>query len=182
MIPGLKRNRSHRIIFWFLILLYPSASHGEGSDFPVGMRGAISFDGGTHRFEQVEAFAGWDMPRRWNFYSDWYFRPTLDVTAGTISNQKAYGFIGTLGPGLQLGKGTFPLIVQGGLSPTILSRYQFDNKDFGSRLQFTTYVSLQWVITKRVSAGLGFQHMSNGGFSKPNPGVNMEFLSTSFCF
>ena len=148
----------------------------------MGIRGAISFDGGTHRFNQFVAFAGWDMPMRWDFYSDWYFRPALDISAGSISNQRAYGFIGTFGPQVQLGKGTFPLFVEGGLSPTFLSRYHFDNKDFCSQLQFTSYVSLQWKITKRAGMGVGFQHMSNGGIAKPNPGVNMAFLSAGYSF
>jgi lipid A 3-O-deacylase len=182
MTPGSYKKSLRIIILSVLVLWITGVCHGQGSNYLAGLRGGISFDGGTERFEQVETFAAWEMPWRWNFYSDWYFRPGVDVSAGWISNQKDSGFVGTLGPTLELHKGNFPIVLEGGSSPTILSRYRFGNKDFGDNFQFTSHIGLKWQVTKQFSLGWRFQHMSNASIAEPNPGVNLEVLSASYTF
>jgi len=72
--------------------------------------------------------------------------------------------------------------LEGGSSPTLLSRYRFEGMDFGERFQFTSHIGLIWYLTDRVSLGYRFQHMSNAGLASPNPGLNLEMLELSYHF
>jgi hypothetical protein len=151
-------------------------------DLSVGARGGVSLDGGANRFRQVESFADLDLPWRWNFYSDWSFQPGFDFAAGWLAGDHAEAFIGSLGPELTLRKGKFPIALEGGASPTFLSRYQFGEKNFGEDFQFTSHLGVDWKIARHFDVDLRFQHMSNAGISSHNPGLNMLMLSTSYHF
>lgn len=154
----------------------------KAQDYFAGARGGFSLDNDGGRFRQVEAYGGVDLPWRWNFSGNWYLRPGGDASAGWISEGRMGGFVGTLGPFVELGKGQFPVRIKAGFAPTVLSRYRFATKDFGKNVQFTSRIGLEWTITRRVSAGLWFQHMSNGGLSWSNPGLNLETLSARYNF
>jgi hypothetical protein len=155
---------------------------GEAQDFLTGVRGGASFQDSGHPFTQVEGFAGMNLPWDWRIYSDFYLRPRVEVSAGWINSQDADGFIGTLGPVVELRKGKFPVTLEGGVSPTVLSRYHFGGMDFGGRFQFTDHVGVNWEVTRQFSVGARFQHMSNGGISEPNPGLNLLMLSARYNF
>ncbi|HWY29288.1 MAG TPA: acyloxyacyl hydrolase [Candidatus Acidoferrum sp.] len=148
----------------------------------VGARGGLSINEGNHRFGQSEAFADFDLPWQWNFCSDWRLKPRIDVSAGYLGNETTSAFIGTAGPLLELRKGHFPLALEGGFSPTVISRYRFGSTDFGDGCQFTSHGGLTWYLTDHLSVGCRFQHMSNAGLAKPNPGLNVGMLVLSYHF
>jgi hypothetical protein len=182
MMPRSCQNGLKKIITVAIPLLLLFASRCGAQDFILGARGGISFDGGSQRFHEAEAFAQMELPWKWDFISDFYFRPGLDASAGWISDNAADGFIGTLGPMLKLGKGKFPVTLEAGVSPTILSRDRFGAKDFGDDVQFTSHIGVNWQVTKHFTVGWRFQHMSNAGLARPNPGVNLEILSIGYKF
>ena len=165
-----------------IVFVFLTAFRGGAQDFFAGARGGASLDSAKGRFYEAEAFAGWKMPWCWNFYSDWTLRPYTDLSSGWITGRDADGFIATMGPGAELRFGSFPIFLEGGESPTLLSRYNFGRTDFGQRFQFTSHVSLEWDITKNFTMGFRFQHMSNAGLATPNPGLNIEMLSARLNF
>ena len=69
-----------------------------------------------------------------------------------------------------------------GWSPTAISDYEFTAKDLGSFYQFTTHVGLNVDVFSHLRVGYRFQHMSNGGFIHPNPGLNLHFFGVSYLF
>jgi hypothetical protein len=157
-------------------------SSGRAEDFYVGARGGASFDSPQGHFYQGEAFAGWEIPWHWNFYSKWCLRPVVDASAGGLTAFGASGFVGTSGPILELHYGNFPVFLEGGSSPTYLSQYVFGGIDLGERFQFTSHLSLQWDITKNFAVNARFQHMSDAGLTHTNPGLNIEMLCLRFNF
>ena len=166
------------IVFFMFVSL---ACRGQSEDFLVGARGGLSFNTGIKRFQQVEAFGEWKL-WHWGIYSDLFVRPYLDISAGDLWNEKEEGFAGTLGPGVELHAGKFPVVLEGGSSPTLLSRDNFGGENFGYKFQFTSHIGLRWEITKHFSVDVRFQHMSNAGIAKPNPGLNMQMFSASYGF
>jgi lipid A 3-O-deacylase len=165
------------------VLLLAIAWRSPAQDFlSLGARGGVSFNGGLHRFWQAETFAKMDLPWKWDFYSDWRFQPAVDVSAGWLRGERTDAFIGTAGPVLELSKGKFPLKLEGGSSPTYLSRNRFGAKNFGDRFQFTSHIGVVWDITEHLSVGYRFQHMSNAGIANPNPGLNLQMISVSYRF
>jgi hypothetical protein len=148
----------------------------------VGTRIGASFNGNVHRFKQGEAFTDLNLPWDWYFGSSWQLKLVIDVSAGALNGEDTMAFIGSAGPLLEFGNTNFPVILEGGFSPTVLSRDQFGDKNFGEKLQFTSHLGLTWNITPHISAGYRFQHMSNGGLSEHNPGLNEQMVSLSYHF
>ena len=166
-------------LVWLAAIAYPGAAQDIWS---VGTRGGVSFNSSVHRFSQAEAFGDMYLPWHWDFYSNWRLQPALDASAGWLNGEHANAFVGTVGPVLELHKGTFPLVLEGGSSPTLLSRNRFGSRDFGEAFQFTSHIGLAWDITDHIRVGYRFQHMSNAGISNPNPGLNVQMLTVSYRF
>jgi hypothetical protein len=66
--------------------------------------------------------------------------------------------------------------------PAILSRYDFPSKDFGQFFQFTSHAGINFDVSRRFRLGYRFEHMSNAGFSSPNPGLNLNIFSVGYLF
>lgn len=176
------RHGFKTIGFTTSLLLFLAASRSGAQDFFAGARGGASLDASSGRFYQAEAFAGWKIPWRWNFCSHWSLQPCVDLSAGSITGKDENGFVGTLGPLAELRYGKCPVLLEGGASPTWLSRSTFGSENFGERFQFTSHIGLEWDVTKNFTIEARFQHMSNAGLATPNPGLNIEMLSFRFNF
>ena len=148
----------------------------------AGVRTGFSATSRNDSFWQYEAFATHNLRWRWESASGWYLQTRLDLSAGALSGRGEEGFVGTLGPSLVFGKGSFPLTFEAGSSPTFLSRDEFGNVNFGVPFQFTSHAELGCRIYKQLSAGYRFQHMSNAGISRHNPGLDLHMLEISYRF
>ena len=106
----------------------------------------------------------------------------LDASAGWLGRDRFDAAVATLGPTLVLRYKELPLSMEGGVSLTGLSRDVFGTKDLGSLFQFTSHIGFNVDISSGIRLGYRFQHMSNAGLAKPNPGLNMHMLGVSFLF
>jgi lipid A 3-O-deacylase len=79
-------------------------------------------------------------------------------------------------------RGDFPLKAEAGIAPTYLSRPDFGSKDLGSNFQFTTHAGVAVDMGPSLRLSYRFQHMSNGGFGNPNPGLNLHMIGVSYIF
>jgi Lipid A 3-O-deacylase (PagL) len=175
------RNGRRTIHFTVSFLLVLVICRGRAQDFFSGVRGGSSWDGNNGLFHQAELFGGYNFPCRLE-YSKWFLRPAVDASAGWINNGNTSAFVGTIGLLGELGRGRFPITVEAGAAPTILSRQRFPSRDFGDNFEFTSHVGLNWRMTEHFTLGLRVQHMSNGGIAHLNPGLNMGFLSLKYNF
>ena len=168
-----------------LLFLMTTAGTSRAKEFSletVGFRAGFSGPGSGEDFNQAEFFANWNLPWLWNLGRRWYLEPRADVSLGWLGDRTDNAAIGTLGPSLVLSHGTIPVTLEGGIGPTLLSQHDFGTKDFGIKLQFTSHVGVDWDVTSRWRLGYRFQHMSNGGLSDHNPGLNMHMLGISYLF
>lgn len=165
------------------LLLANAAAAVEAQRLDLGVQGGFSFVA-THgeTFWQAEVLAGWHLPWQWHLDSHWYVDPRMDLTAGTLTGCDQAGFVGTLGPNFFVGHDKFPLSVNLGVSPTVISRPIYDCRDFGTPFQFTSHAGIECAIGSRWRVGYRVQHMSNAGLSGSNPGLNVQMLSVSFKF
>jgi hypothetical protein len=151
----------------------------------AGARFAFGAEGSDSDFRQAEAFVDWNLPWQWDLGKDWHLQTRLGLSAGAlweIGDSGKDGFVGTAGPILALGNSRFPLSLIGGVSPTVLSRYNFHEKNFGEPVQFTSHIGLAFDIASRVRISYRFQHMSNAGLSSDNPGLNLHMFGLSYIF
>jgi lipid A 3-O-deacylase len=165
-----------------LLLLFSAVNRSASQNYLIGVRGGASLDCDPGRFRQVEGFAGWNLPWKWNTRFDFNLLPRLESSAGVLDGGSEAGFVGTAGPVLELRRKFFPLSIEGGASPTFLSRYRFETKDLGGRFQFTDHIGLDWHFKENFDIGCRFQHMSNAGIYKHNPGLNLEMLTADYTF
>jgi len=164
-------------------LLTVAAGAQEYIPESVGARGGFSLGGQrAATFMQGEVFADWYLPLKTESDSGWFLQPKLSLSVGWLGANGVNGVVGTLGPALEFGQRRFPLSLEGGFSPTLISQYQFGTVDLGGEVQFTSYLGLNLDLTRHWRAGYRFQHMSNGDLARSNPGLNMNMFSLSYAF
>jgi hypothetical protein len=164
------------------LLFFSLSGYVNAQTYLVGARGGSTFETDAGHFRQADAFVGRYLPWRWNSYFGLSFKPRVEASAGCLSGGDQDGFVGTLGPVIEMQEGKFPVTLEGGISLTGLSRYDFDDRDLGGQFQFTDHLGFDWHVSKGVTVGWRFQHMSNAGIYRHNPGLNLQMLSASYSF
>ncbi|NML61356.1 acyloxyacyl hydrolase [Massilia sp. RP-1-19] len=72
---------------------------------------------------------------------------------------------------------------EGGIGLNLLSkRYDNDGSELSTHFQFGDHVGAGYVFANRWDLGLKVQHFSNGGYKKPNDGVNFLVLKAARAF
>jgi hypothetical protein len=170
-----------------MIFFGPTVSGADGWDrLTAGLRGGVSASSFNDPFVQVETFADWDLPdhKPWRFQSSsgYYVRMRLDAAAGWLTGNTASAFVASAGPTFVMGKAGFPVSIEIGSSPTILSRYQFGETDLGVPFQFTSHLGLNVDLGSRVALSYRLQHMSNAGLGDHNPGLDLHCVGIGYRF
>jgi Lipid A 3-O-deacylase (PagL) len=172
-------------IYLALLLLAPLfVSGAEPEEFQfhsVGARVGFPAENTSNHFRQADTFLDYNL-WRWNLNENWRLQSRLEISAGWLWERGDDSFVGTLGPKLELSRERFPVSLEGGSSPTYISRYHFSSTDLGANVQFTSHIGLFWDITSHWRVGYRFEHMSNAGLRKPNPGFNLHVLSVGYVF
>lgn len=72
---------------------------------------------------------------------------------------------------------------EGGIGLNLLSkRYDNDNKQLSTNFQFGDHIGAGYVLANGWDVGMKIQHFSNGGYKKPNDGVNFLLLKAARAF
>jgi len=172
-------------IWCFFVLLCAAAHAGWAGDLrfeSAGARFGLGAEDPVAAFHQAEAFVEWDLPWQWDLEREFWVQSRLDVSAGWLGDSRRDAGIITTGPVLVLGYGKFPVSLEGGWSPTLISEHKFSSRNLGSVYQFSSHIGVNLDILSRVRIVYRFLHMSNGGFTKANPGLNMHFFGVSYLF
>jgi hypothetical protein len=148
----------------------------------VGVRVSHSVTTVSEGFMGTELFTDWRLPWERVRGSGWYYAWMLELSAGALSQNRSTGFIGALGPVVGIGHRHFPLYLEMGISPALISRYQFEQRDFGGPFQFVSHVGLGYRFNSRFELEYRIQHMSNAGLETPNPGVNLQSVGLRVSF
>jgi hypothetical protein len=66
--------------------------------------------------------------------------------------------------------------------PTVLTKHEFEGRDLGEHLQFTSYLALgvECGAKRNLAVAYRIQHISNAGINEPNPGLNVYMLEFSY--
>lgn len=108
----------------------------------------------------------------------------LELAVGAIGSSNDSRALLSVGPVWQLPLRTDRFALQVGFSPTLISGSTFDGRDMGGNLHFTSSASFvaNFGATHNISVALRIQHISNGGLSSNNPGMDMFGLTISYRF
>jgi hypothetical protein len=147
----------------------------------LGVRGGFSMDRDTIQFHQIELGAGYALPWSWEG-KKFAFAPGIDASLGWLGDDTKDAMVISAGPEGKLTYTDWPVVLRFGSNPTYLSRFVFDQRDFGVEFQFTSHIGLSWDITDYLQVSYRLQHMSNAGFGTPNPGLNMHMIGIFWLF
>jgi lipid A 3-O-deacylase len=173
------------VVGWAALALLVGASRSRAQEFrvdSVGMRGGFAQKFYARQFYEVEVFNNWKLPWSWDLGKEWFLNTRGDLSTGWLSNDATQSALGTVGPTFVLGRARLPLSLDVGISPTILSRHVFPDRNLGSLLQFTTHIGLSWDFASHWSLDYRFQHISNAGLAFPNPGLSIHEFGISYHF
>lgn len=147
----------------------------------AGVRGGFSADNKDHHLSQIEAFGVYQLPWEMRADSGWGANTQVQLAAGLLSSAGDHGFIGSVGPALNLGKPGFPLEIDLGVSVAVLTRDTFRDRDYNGYAQFISHGGLNYRFSQGMGIGYRFQHMSNAGMNgHSNPGVDMHMISLNW--
>ena len=171
------------VILLAAFILFPgSAAASEPDSWQIG--GRLGFDDGRNdeNFNQVEVFVTRLLPLPFASGDRLSSAVSLEASAGLLSGANTHGFVGTIGPGLALGLWGERLWLKAGISPTVISQDRYGDEDLGGPVQFTSHIGASVKIYKALSLGYRFQHMSNAGLYRHNPGLNLHVVEVSWRF
>ena len=127
MVAVIRTCRWISIIAGVVVCFLLSAVVGRAEEFrleSVGVHGGFSANTTGQIFNQAEVFANWNLPWGWDLGKEWHLQSQLDLSGGWLTDRKDNAAIGTLGPGLVLSRARFPVSLDGGVSPTVISQYR----------------------------------------------------------
>jgi hypothetical protein len=169
-------------------MLTPTAGAADRFAFEsVGARYAFPVTAFGRGFNEAEGFLTFNLPWSWDFECtwlpfEWRVQTRFDVSAGWLGRDGRDAWLATAGPILVFSHEHWPVSLEGGSVPTFISHHEFGNANLGTDFQFTTHIGLNWDFAPHVRLGYRFQHMSNAGISRHNPGLNLQALSLSYVF
>ena len=72
---------------------------------------------------------------------------------------------------------------EGGIGVSLFSKlYDNDSNRLSTRFQFSDHIGAGYVFDKQWELGAKIQHYSNGGYKKPNSGVNLLVVKAAYRF
>ena len=169
----------------FFITLFTFASVARGADqqwVEFGARLGFSKDVKGENFNQLEIATAYRLPSSWMLDEGWIIESRINASAGALHGGGDTAAIVTLGPGLAWVSPSQQYIVEVGITPTLLSKHEFGEADFGGKFQFTSFVGVNGRIGERIAATLRVQHMSNAAIYSPNPGLDQTMLGIHYRF
>ena len=103
---------------------------------------------------------------------DWHIRPWAGMAQSEQGTRFASAGL------LYTYQATNRLCFSAGWAPTYY--HAGDGENLGGDLQFQSFAEIGCILKNRQIVSVRFGHMSNGGFSKPNPGTETLELTYSF--
>ncbi|MGI9319102.1 MAG: acyloxyacyl hydrolase [bacterium] len=171
------------VLISLLALLVPTARGQDLKWSEVGAR--FGFGGTVHgeNFHQLELVTVSQLPWVWQLDNDWILDSRINASAGVLHHDGGdSAVIVTLGPGLALVSPSRQYAIETGINPTLVSKHEFDDADFGGSVQFTSFIGLRSRIDERFTATFRIQHMSNAGIYSHNPGLDQVMLGVNYRF
>ena len=168
----------------FFIALFTFASAVGGADqkwIEFGARFGFAEVVEGEDFNQLEIAAAYRLPWSWMLDEGWILESRINASAGALHHDGGEtAAIVTIGPGLAWVSPSQQYTVEAGISPTLLSKHEFGEADFGGNFQFTSFVGVNARLGEWIAATFRVQHMSNGSIYSFNPGLNQIMLGINY--
>jgi lipid A 3-O-deacylase len=124
--------------------------------------------------------AQWKWQRKWLAGAGWHLGGYWDAQLGAWKGRNQLVDVG-ITPVFRFQEsspGRISPYLEAAIGFHLLSKKRIDSRRFGSAFQFGDHVGagLRFGTRGRYDLSLRYQHLSNGGIRKPNPGINFTQL------
>lgn len=168
---------------YLCMLVIPASSNAKEADwFQLGVRSGVGETGNGFEMKQYEMYGLYRLPWGHRFSSSTALATRLDGTIGGLEHQQQTGAIATLSPTIALDLAHDRISLNGGVGAALLSQRRFEKINFGGNFQFRLHAGADVNVTRRISAGYRFQHMSNANTFETNPGLNLHMAELAYRF
>jgi len=184
-----QRNNKRPLANWIcllLVCLLPLATVAEPSSEARSMQTGFML-GSADPIDSKDFTIG-------EVYVQWLYPPFYETSLGWTMDFRWHASVGALSDdndtaalisgGFQIGtstpKGLARLHV--GTRPTLLSEYDFDERNLGGEFHFISHAGLSFRLAERLHAGARIQHLSNASFYDRNPGLDTVVLDVGWTF
>ena len=108
----------------------------------------------------------------------------LELAVGSISSSSSERAFVSFGPVWRFPFADDAAFVDFGFSPTLIGGSEFNGRDLGGDVHFTSSIAIGATFGRRrsIAVSLRAQHASNGGLSDANPGIDMFGINIAFNF
>lgn len=109
----------------------------------------------------------------------WLRAHHTEIAVGGIQNADDSRPFLSIGPVWRWGREDQSVFVEFGFSPTFIGGSRFGDRDMGGNVHFTSSLSIGHTFGRfrQAALSLRLQHISNGGLSDTNPGMDMLGLN-----
>jgi hypothetical protein len=147
--------------------------------------------GNGDRVDRVGAAVQWDWNRQLLSFSDWHLGGYWDVSlsqwhkgsvaAGQNKDITEFGFTPVFRIQPNALKGPY---LEAGIGAHLLSHVSIGDKNLSTSFQFGDHIGLGYRFGAKGAFDLGyrFQHYSNAGIKRPNPGINFNEVRLQYHF
>lgn len=104
----------------------------------------------------------------------------FETALGVVHDKKNSSLLFSMGPTLKLINYENIVSVSAGLKPSLITNHVFNNFDLGGTFNFKSNVALTISLNKKINLGYRFEHISNAGLYKKNPGVNFHYVEVVY--
>lgn len=170
-------------LFCIALFTFVSAARGADPDWvEFGVRLGYSKDVRGENLSQLEVATAYRLPSSWVLDDGWLLESRINASAGALDGGGDTAAIVTMGPGLAWISPSQQYTFELGISPTLISKHEFGDADFGGNFQFTSFVGVNARLGERIAATVRVQHMSNASIYDPNPGLDQAMLGIHYRF
>jgi lipid A 3-O-deacylase len=167
----------------FLLALFGIGSAECGwAQIEIGFRAGENNSICKESFQQRELIFRGALPWEYRINSDFSISTQMEITAGKLECGRDRAFLASLGPSIIFSYYENLIDLDAGISPTLVTEYEFHHKNIGGFIQFTSHVGIYYSTFQFMKLGYRFQHMSNASLYEHNPGINLHLFEARFRF
>ncbi len=105
---------------------------------------------------------------------------SLEMTFSVMNDKTNNSLSFSLGPTIELFHYESIVFISAGIKPSLMTNYVFDEFNLGGRFNFKSHIELTASLIKNMNIGFGFEHISNAGLYKKNPGINLHYIEIAY--
>lgn len=159
---------------WTLSLFVPTVWAAEKLEFGIGVRSGFSAFKKEETFHIHELIAYHTLPWDWQWNGGWVLDTFWEIHFGLLSAAGEERVLLSTGPMITLQTPWKRLSFMAAVRPAFLEDHIFGQENLGGEIQFTEEIGLNVALTRYLSIGYRFQHLSNANLYQNNPGLDFH--------